>query len=128
LNFKNVKLTNTNDELCHFSEEEINFLTCTFLRKQGDFKKAANIYKSLQPLLDKNESEEFRTILMSGIVLLLNYDRKIMLDSFNEIKTYFDLINDDNAIRPVDDDMLLSTYSIKYEKVMVHLRSKTNKN
>jgi hypothetical protein len=51
-NFKGEKFVSSEDERCHFSEDEINFLQCTFLRKQGDFKKAADIYKGLQPILD----------------------------------------------------------------------------
>lgn len=65
---------------------------------------------------------------MSGIVLLLNYDRKLMQDTFGDIKKYFDLINDDNALNPLDEDLLLSTYCIKDEKLMMQLRSKANKN
>jgi hypothetical protein len=89
---------------------------CTFLRKQGDFRKAANMYKCLKPTLDNNESEEFQTILTSSVVLLLNYDRKLVVDSFTQIKRYFDLINDDSAVHPLDEELLLSTYTIKDEK------------
>lgn len=60
-------------------------------------------------------------------MLLLNYHRKLMFDSFNEIKSYFDLINDDNALNPIDEDMLMSTYGIKDEHHMAQLRTKANK-
>lgn len=35
-----------------------------------------------------------------------------MIDHFGEFKTYFELIHDDNHIHPLDDNMLVSTYSI----------------
>jgi hypothetical protein len=82
-NFKGVKNeSDLSEDMSFFSENVVNFLMCTFLRKQGDFRKAANMYKSLKPTLDNNESEEFQTILTSSVVLLLNYDRKLVVDSF----------------------------------------------
>jgi len=39
--------------------------------------------------------DSFKKILLSSFILVLNDDRKLMIDSFNDIKDYFNLINDD---------------------------------
>jgi len=61
--------------------------------------------------------ETFRKILLSSFILVLNDDRKLMIDSFADIKDYFTLVNDervgDNRLTNV---LLLSSYSIKSKK------------
>ena len=59
----------------------------------------------------------FRKILLSSFILVLNDDRKLMIDSFADIKDYFNLVNDervgDNRLSPV---LLISSYSVKSKK------------
>ena len=56
---------------------------------------AATIYDQIATVLRMREMDSFKKILLSSFILVLNDDRKLMIDSFNDIKDYFNLINDD---------------------------------
>ena len=60
---------------------------------------------------------------MNTFCLLLQSDRKLLIDSLSEIKTYFSLLHDENetTIGRVDDELLLSNYSIKTESAKLTL-------
>jgi hypothetical protein len=67
------------------------------------------------PKLNQNQDEHFREILLNTFCMLLETDRKMLSDSLVEIKTYFELLHDENLYIKgrAEDDLLLSHYTIK---------------
>jgi hypothetical protein len=56
-------------------------------------------YGKLQPTMTYYENKEIEDLLLKALLLLMpqNYDRKLMILQFEEIKDYFDLISDDST-------------------------------
>ena len=104
-----------NDSECHFQEDDIKLIEAVLTRANGDFKTAANQYRHLMPKLNQNQDEHFREILLNTFCMLLETDRKMLSDSLVEIKTYFELLHDENLYIKgrAEDDLLLSHYTIK---------------
>jgi hypothetical protein len=71
----------------------------------------------------RNETKNFSYILVNSFGLLLQTDRKLLIDSFSEIKRYFTLLHDENETVSgrADEELLLSYYSIKTESARLTL-------
>ena len=64
--------------------------------------------------------------MLSAFILVLNDDRKLMIDTFNDIKDYFNLINDDRlGENRLSNILMLSTYTVKSKKYLAAKQAQT---
>jgi hypothetical protein len=62
--------------------------------------------------MKERENKEYHDLLLSVFALSISdQDRKSLIDKFSEIKQYFKLFGDENELKKINENLLISKYT-----------------
>lgn len=96
-------------------------MQATMLRAKNDLEGATKVYKQIGPIIATHENEDYKDLFLRALLLLLpqNFNRKLTVDLFGQLKDYFTLMHDDHAVgqHPLPKSLLISSYAIPHPKM-----------
>ena len=115
-------------DVCLFKEIDVLLMYATMLRAKNDLDGATKVYKQIGPIVATYENEEYKELFLRALLLLLpqNFNRKMTVDLFGQLRDYFMLMHDDNAegAHPLPKSLLISSYMVPEPKMRGILNEK----